>query len=192
MEIKNDTMISVTNRSAGSLSYTLDELRMKRRFTTGETKDIPFLELKTLYNTYAGKSILNEELCINNKEVVKILEMEVEPEYYYTEDKIKEIMISGTLNEFLDMIDFAPSGVHTIIKNLAVSLPLNDVTKRDAILEKLNFNVTNAIGIQNSNFDDGSEDTTNKPVQQKRRVAAVEEEKPVETTTPKRRVTIKE
>lgn len=192
MGFNNDSMISVTNRSAGSLSYILEELHLKRRFISKETKEISFLELKTLYNTYAGKAMLQNKLSINNPDAVAALEMDVEPEYYYDENKIKEIMITGTMDEFLDMMDFAPVGVHELIKNLAVSLPLNDVAKRDAILKKLNFDVTSAVNIQNSNFDDGSEDTTNKPVQQKRRVAAVEEEKPVETTTPKRRVTIKE
>ena len=33
----------------------------------------------------------------------------------------------------------------TSIKTLSVELPLNDVAKRKAILEKLNFNVDNAV-----------------------------------------------
>jgi len=45
-------------------------------------------------------------------------------------------------------LDFAPDGVKEIIKTMAVEIELNDVAKRDAILEKLNFNVNNAIDIK--------------------------------------------
>jgi len=56
-------------------------------------------------------------------------------------------MEHGSLDEFLDCLDFAPEGVKDLIKNLAVELPLNDVAKREAIFNKLGFNVDNAIRI---------------------------------------------
>jgi len=39
-------------------------------------------------------------------------------------------MKTGSLDEFLDCLDFAPEGVTDLIKTLAVELPLNDVAKR--------------------------------------------------------------
>ena len=54
-------------------------------------------------------------------------------------------MKEGSLEEFLDCLDFAPEGVLEAIKTLSVELPLNDVAKRKAILEKMNFNVDNAV-----------------------------------------------
>jgi len=57
-------------------------------------------------------------------------------------------MQTGSLDEFLDCLDFAPEGVKDLIKNLAVDLPLNDVAKREAIFNKLGFNVDNAIRIK--------------------------------------------
>jgi len=54
----------------------------------------------------------------------------------------------GSLDEFLDCLDFAPEGVLDLIKEYAVTLPLNDVAKRQAILDKLGFNVTVAIDLQ--------------------------------------------
>ena len=35
-----------------------------------------------------------------------------------------------------------------MVKDMAVALPLNDVAKRQAILEKLNFDVTKALEIE--------------------------------------------
>ena len=63
-------------------------------------------------------------------------------------EDIKKLLQEGTLDELLDCLDFAPEGVTDLVKVIAVELPLNDVAKRDAILEKLHFNVTNAIKIK--------------------------------------------
>lgn len=188
--INDDTMIEVANRSAGSLSYTLPELHLKRRFAFKEVKKIPFLELKTLFYTTGGRRLIEQKLSVKSEEAIKALNFPVEQEYFYSEDDVKKLMTTGSLDEFLDMLDFAPSGVHEIIKNLAVTLPLNDVEKRDAIFEKLDFNVTKAIEALNRNFDDGSEDFTFKPVQKERRTAVVAQDKaaPVQDTAPKRRV----
>lgn len=78
-----------------------------------------------------------------------------EPEYYYSEEDVKRLMTSGTLDEFLDCLDFAPSVILDMIKTLAVELPLNDVAKRDAIKEKLNFDVAKAIEFKTTKFDGG-------------------------------------
>lgn len=43
---------------------------------------------------------------------------------------------------------------------MAVELPLNDVAKRNAIQEKLGFDVTRAIEIKNTKYDGGDEDTS--------------------------------
>lgn len=52
---------------------------------------------------------------------------------------------------------------------MAVDLPLNDMAKREAIQEKLGFNVTKAIEIKDTKFDGGEEDTTNKISNARRR-----------------------
>jgi hypothetical protein len=62
-------------------------------------------------------------------------------------------MQTGTLDQFLDCLDFAPESVREIIKDMAVELPLNDVAKRNAVQEKLGFDVTRAIEIKNTKYD---------------------------------------
>lgn len=74
--------------------------------------------------------------------------LKVEPEYFYTEKEIKYLFEHGSLDEFLDCLDFAPLGVIHTIETLAVTLPLNDVAKRYAILEKTGFDVTRAIELE--------------------------------------------
>jgi len=77
----------------------------------------------------------------------------------------------GTLEQFLDCLDFAPESVLENIKDMAVNLPLNDVSKRNAIQEKLGFDVSKAIEIKNTKFDSGEEDTLNSTTKQTTRRA---------------------
>lgn len=189
--MENNKIIKVTNRGVGSLSYTLPELHVQRDFTPRETKEITFEELKALSFIPGGMAVIEQNLAVKDKEALKAINVEVEPEYFYDEDAIKRIMTTGSLDEFLDLLDFAPDGVLEIVKNLSVNMPLNDVGKRDAILEKLNFNVTKAIEIQNTKFDGGDEDGSAKAGSKSRRVAIKEEpteEQNTSAATPKRRV----
>ena len=54
-------------------------------------------------------------------------------------------MNEGSLDEFLDMLDFAPMGVMDLIRQFAISLPLNDIPKRRALKEKTGFDVNAAL-----------------------------------------------
>ena len=60
------------------------------------------------------------------EEQVAELDIKVEPEYFLDEKGVKELMLHGTLDEFLDALDFAPKGVIEMFKEYAVSLPLGD------------------------------------------------------------------
>ena len=75
-------------------------------------------------------------------------------------------MKTGSIDEFLDCLDFAPEGVTELIKTLAVQLPLNDVAKREAIYNKLGFNVDNAIRLKREAAEPVKEEhTTQRRVQ---------------------------
>ena len=49
------------------------------------------------------------------------------------------------MDAFLDALDFAPIGVIDLIKSMAVSLPLTDYNKRQALKEKTGFDVDKAL-----------------------------------------------
>ena len=145
-----NTLIKVLNRDNGAVVYSLPELNgLVRVYQSGETKEVPFKELQQLSYIPGGKELLEESLVIlDNEKAIKQLLGQVELEYSYTEEDIKRLLISGSLDEFLDCLDFAPEGVKDLIKTLAVTLPLNDVKKREAIQDKLGFNVESAIRIK--------------------------------------------
>ncbi len=180
--MEKTTLIKVLNRDNGSVVYSIPEMNgLRRVFQAGETKEITFEELEKLSYIPGGIELLEDSLVIlNNAQAVRLILGNVEPEYSYSREDIIKLMKTGSLDEFLDCLDFAPEGVKDLIKNLSVELPLNDVAKREAILNKLGFNVDNAIRIKR----ESSEPTEEKPVV-KRRVQKNQENK---TTTPIRRV----
>lgn len=183
--MEKDTIIKVTNRDSGTVGYNVYEMGIRRQYAPQETKEVTFGELQALSYLPGGKKMLMNYLVIENPRAIHELLGEVEPEYYYTEKEVKRILLEGTQDEFLDCLDFAPKGVLELIKDLAVSLPVNDVAKRDAILEKLNFNVSRAIEIKNTKLDGETEEST--PEKKTRRVAVETETKDTgrRTATPK-------
>lgn len=179
--MERTTRIKVLNRDNGSVIYSIPEMNgLRRVFQAGETKEVTFEELEKLSYIPGGLRLLRDSLIIKDEEAIKLLLGQVQPEYSYTEKDIIKLMQEGTLDEFLDCLDFAPQGVKELIKRLSVNLPLNDVAKREAIYDKLGFNVDNAIRIKRESTD---------PVEQKptakRRVQKTQENK---TAAPSRRV----
>lgn len=166
------TLVKVINKYSGVVGYSIPDLMLHRNFYPNETKEITYDELEKLSYQPGGEVILKEYLEIADPEVANmILNKNPEPEYYYSEEDVKRLMTTGSLDEFLDCLDFAPNVILDMVKTLAVDLPLNDVAKRQAIKQKLNFDVTKAIEIKNTKFDGGDEDTTAAAQPTARRVA---------------------
>ena len=173
-----NSLIKVVNKYNGSVGYRVPDLNMRRKFYPGETKEITFDELEKLSYSPGGYSILTEYLEIQDEDAINaILRGTPQPEYHYTRDDIKTLLTTGSLDQFLDCLDFAPESIKEIIKDMAVDLPLNDVRKREAILEKLGFDVDKAIAIKNTKYDgDFQEEQAEKKTT--RRTS------PLKTTTP--------
>lgn len=149
--IDNNKMIKVVNRNNGSTGYTIPDLgNLHRNFAPYEEKEITFDQLRKLSYQPGGMYILENLLAIEDAEATKELLGHVEQEYSYTNEDVKRIMTTGSLDAFLDMLDFAPTGILEIVKSMAVTLPLNDVAKRNAIKEKLGFDVDKAIELKTS------------------------------------------
>ena len=157
--LDKDTIIKVTNRDSGSVGYTVAEMGIHRKFQKGEVKEIRMEELRKLSYLPGGQAIINDCLIIHNEEALKELNPDYEPEYFYTEADIRELLLKGTEAQFLDCLDFAPEGVIELVKQLAVELKINDLAKRDAIFKKTGFNVTRAIQINEESQEVDEVDT---------------------------------
>jgi hypothetical protein len=58
---------------------------------------------------------------------------------------VRDLLVNGSLDRFLDALDYAPEGVIDLIKTMAVNLPLGDVAKLNAIKAKTGFDAAAAI-----------------------------------------------
>lgn len=178
---KENDLVKVQNRDNGSVGYTIPDLNnLHRTYQPNEIKSITMDELRKLSYVPGGMEILRNYLVILDDEAREEILSDVEPEYYLTKEGVKKLLLEGTLDALLDCLDFAPRGVIDLVKNVAVEIELNDVKKRDAILNKTGFNVTNAININKETTDEVEKA---KPV---RRVGQAEEK--AETVSTGRRV----
>ena len=141
-----EKMVTVRNRNVGTTGYDLEN-GFHRKFEVDEVKKIPLSELRQLSYSYGGEYILKNCLVIEDKNALDYLNLQVEPEYFYSEDEVKEILLNGTLDQLEDTLNFAPAGVVEIVKKMAVELEIPDVRKRDMISEKTGFNINSAINI---------------------------------------------
>ena len=152
------SIIKITNRSTGIVGYSVPDLNIQRSFTPGETKEVTVEEVQRLSFTKGGKKLLEKYFILHNEDVVEEILGEVEPEYFYTEAEVKELLLRGSLEQLDDCLTFGNEGVFDMIKKLAVDLEINDISKRDLILKKLGYNVTNAINVSKMDSEDKSEE----------------------------------
>lgn len=139
------TKFVVKNRSGGTVVYNIPEDRIRREFHPGEEKNITFDELEKLSFIPGGRELMDRYLQIRSAEVTGALNLTTEPEYHMSEQDVKDLIINGSMDAFLDCLDFAPVGVLDLVKKFALSIPCNDIAKRAAIKEKLGFDVNKAL-----------------------------------------------
>ena len=143
--IEQNTMYNVKNRSSSVVVYRIPETNLRREFAPGEVKKIPFGELEKLTYQEGGRELLENFLQIMENEVTSDLGVNRELEYNMSEQEIATLLQTGSLDAFLDALDFAPIGVIDLIKAMAVQLPLTDMDKRKALKQKTGFDVDKAL-----------------------------------------------
>lgn len=177
---KNTTYI-VKNRSSSQVCYRIPEDGIRRTFAPGESKKIGFAELEKLTWQAGGRELMTNFLQIQNEAAIQELGIVAEPEYHMSEEQVKELIRTGSLDAFLDALDFAPVGVIDLIKIYSVSIPLEDYSKRRALKEKTGFDVDTAIrNLEAEKAEEKIKDET--PAA--RRVQAQKEEIPAGRRTP--------
>lgn len=185
--MEKNTLIKVKNTTSSRVGYTIPDLgNLHRIFIPGEIKEIEFDELNKLYFTPGGEAILRNHLSIQNKEALELILGNVEPEYYYSEKDVESILTNGSLEQFMDFLDFAPEGLINLAKDLAVSMEINDIRKRNAIKDKTGFDVTKAIEF---NHEIEKEDGDTQEETKVRRTSPITEEPKRRTEPPKYKVT---
>ena len=83
------------------------------------------------------------------------------------ENNVIELLKHGSLDEFLDCLDYAPEGVIELIKKFAVQLPLDNYEKRQALKTKTGFDVDAAVANSGLEPDAKQEEEIKQAVEQK-------------------------
>lgn len=169
-------MYEVKNRSSSILAYSIPDEGIKRTFQPGETKKLSFGELEKLTYQSGGQSLINNYFLIKDAEVVQDLNVKTEPEYYLTEPQIVDLIKNGSLDQFLDCLDFAPAGVIELVKDLSIKVPLSDYQKRQALKDKIGFDVDAAL----------------RHIEEEKAEMRADSENAIEPSAPKRRVKTEE
>lgn len=187
--LEKNTLIKVVNRDNGTVGYTIPDLNnLHRSFQPREEKEVTMEELRKLSYLPGGDIIIKDCLIIKNEEALSELLTNVEPEYFYTEEDIKNLLLTGTIEQFMDCLDFAPIGVIDLVKEMAVKLEVNDIRKRKAIFEKTGFNVDKAIEINKQTSEEDA------PTEKVRRAEPIKKAEDTSTTRrvapPKYKVTV--
>ena len=189
--MKDSELVVVRNRNNGSTGYRLYDSNIRRRFSPNETKKIPLEELRALQYAPGGDYILKNLLIVENRGALEDLNMQVEPEYFYTEEKIKELLYKSEMDAFLDFLDFAPAGAIEIAKRIAVEERIPDSRKREAITKKTGFNIDNAINV-NKVLEEEDEKEKKAAEAAKARRVKIEEKKEEAPAVPQRRTAVPE
>lgn len=166
-------MYEVKNRSSSVLAYSIPDEGIKRTFQPGETKKLSFGELEKLTYQSGGQSLINNYFLIKDAEVIQDLNVRTEPEYYLTEPQIVDLIKTGSVDQFLDCLDFAPAGVIELVKDLSIKVPLSDYQKRQALKDKIGFDVDAAL----------------RHIEEEKAEMKAASENDIEPAAPKRRVT---
>ena len=182
--MSNTIMYNVKNRSAGIATYKIPELGIRRSFQAGEVKKISAEELEKLTYRPGGMALLANFLQIMEPEAIAKVGLRTEPEYNMSEKDIINLMKNGSLDEFLDCLDFAPPGVIDLIKKFSVSLPLTDFQKVNALKAKTGFDAAAALKHVMEEKEDDGENTILK-TSGERRVKKEEEVPAGRRTAPK-------
>lgn len=171
--LDKETLVKVKNTTRGRVGYIIPDLdNLDRNFMPGEIKEVTFNELNKLMFTPGGEALLRNHLTIQNPEALKEILGDVEPEYFYTQEDVQKLLITGSIEQFMDFLDFAPQGLINLAQDLAVSMEISDIRKREAIQNKTGFNVTKAIEI---NHETGVDEEINNE-QKIRRAAPINQE----------------
>ena len=177
-------MVIVTNRNNGYTGYQIPDTGVSRNFAPGESKRISKEELMQLSYIEGGEYLLKNYLIVNNDKTLEELNISVQPEYYDTEEEIKELLTTGSLDQLEDTLNFAPDGVIEIIKDMAVKTELPDTRKRKMISEKTGFNIDNAIRVNEVMAEDQIKDEHSEPIERKASPINVESDTPQRKAAP--------
>lgn len=148
--MSNTEMIQVRNLTDHIVVIPDKEMHRRYSFQPEEVKNFDKDTLRRLNYLPGVTYLFRNCLSVRDEGLAKefgVSSDTFEHEYKWTRADIDKCLTSGSLDELLDALDFAPEGIVDTIVQRAVELKVNDVSKRKAILEKTGKNVDSMINL---------------------------------------------
>lgn len=157
-----------------------------KEYNTNITRIFPRLGFKMLlseesirniaYNP-GGRFILENRLIINDPELIKKLELNLELEDTYTPEDIKELLMNGSRDQLDDALNFGNEGTKELIKDTAINLEINDLEKRKIIQNYTHIDINKAIDNKSEDLETHSVQSTTETKHRKAQPFKTVEEK---------------
>lgn len=166
--VKDDVIVPVTNMVSHTVALQLNN-GLFRRFAPNATMNIAAGELRQASYNHGNLVIFRNFLRVGNKDLAEEFGVDCDEtiEYNWTTEDIKKCLESGSLDELLDALDFAPEGIKQELADLAVELEIPDERKRTAIKEKTGADIS-AMIINKHQYDNQGENTEDDKPSQRR------------------------
>ena len=119
-EISGAMEVKVWAIGSGRVHYELQDPKVTRTFNPGELKILTFHEIYQLANHPGGMYLLVNNLQIRDNKVRQAIGLSVDPEYLYTEEDAKKLVLEGSQEQILDALEFGPVGLASMIKHHAI------------------------------------------------------------------------
>ncbi len=119
-EVTGAMEVKVWAIGGGRVHYELQDPKVSRTFNPGELKILTFHEIYQLANHPGGMYLLVNNLQIRDNKVRQAIGLPVDPEYLYTEEDAKKLVIEGSKEQILDALEFGPLGLASMIKHFAI------------------------------------------------------------------------
>nr|DAX32808.1 MAG TPA: hypothetical protein [Caudoviricetes sp.] len=180
-DIKNvpgDELVTVTNITRSPIGYTLSSNNVRRIIAGGATVKVTADELRNLNLESGGDVLIKDYLRVNNRNLALefgISEDLFDHEYNWDREKIDDVLLNGSMNEFLDALDFAPHRVIDMLVERAVELEAPDNNKLNALSKRTSLDIPSMVRNKHAYDENKEENTEEAP--KTRRAAENEPEK---------------
>lgn len=148
--MSENTNIQVRNLTDHIIVIPDKEMHRRYEFQPEETKTFDRDTLRRLAYLPGVLYLFRNSLSVRDKDLASefgVSDDTYEHEYKWSRADIDKCLTTGSLDELLDALDFAPEGVVDTIVQRAIELKLNDMAKRKAIQDKTGKNITSMIDL---------------------------------------------
>lgn len=185
--MSEEKLVQVRNLMNNKVGYKIPEDNIRREWAPGEIKELPESEVRKGSYQMGIRRLFQENLCIEDaalaEELVGITEDTIE--YKWTVDDVDKLLSTGSMDDLLDALDFAPEGIIDLIVDRAVKTSLNDMNKRKAISEATGRDLNSMIQFYEEDLEEQGSDKKDAP-RTRRSVKAETKTAPEDAAAPKK------